>query len=314
MEKEYEEKKRIAEKAISIASKMYDRGLAFLLRCTNEFAGVVFKIEEVMVDGTRRRIAHYIGPDYKVYREYLDYMEEGSEEAIDARVLTFHGHPFILTARVRPGFVDDEGEFSFVVIGERANQLARLRIELDKRNAEVKELSYLLDAALKRVDILENDLKTKSEELRRNWEIIRSTTEENSRLKSYITQLTTLIEQYMVGDLEKAAALEHMLQKAKSIGRMQAMDVYDLVRRTVEEHRKIQEELTMLSLPDVKDVNKSIRDAMREMLPDMVKSITPYIVEALRMNGINTDGVDVDKVAAQVAKKLKEEQVAHADV
>lgn len=308
----YEEKKRLAAKALDIAKAMHKKGLYFLLRTTGEFAGVGFDVEEIIVDGVRRRVARYIDTSYNESREPLDYLEEGSSEPIDARVLKYNGYPFVVTARVRPSFVDDESEFSFVVVGDRANQLARLRIELDKRNIEIREQSYLLDAALKRVDMLENDLKVKAEELRRSWEIIRSTTEENSRLKSYLTQLVTLIEQYMVGDLEKTAALEHMLQKAKAIGRTQAMDVFDLVRKTVEEHRKIQEELAMLTLPDVKDVDKSFRDAVREAIPEIAKAITPHIVEALRVNGVKVDGVDVDKIATQVAKKLKEEEVAVA--
>jgi len=308
----YDERRKLAEKAVTIAKRMNQLGLSFLLRSSNEFAGVLFEIEETLVDGDRRRIAHVVGTDYKVYKEYLDYMEEGTDEVVDARILTFPGAPFTLTARVRPGLTDEPGDLEFIIIGERANQLAKLRVELDKRNAEIRELSYLLDSAMKRVDTLEHELKIKSEELRRNFEIVRSMTEENSRLKSYITQLTTVVQEYMVGDLQKASALEHLLKKAQSIGRSHVMDVYDLVEQTIRQHRKIQEELSMLTLPDVKDINKSFRDVLREMLPDIAKSITPYVIEALKSSGANLEGVNVEQVATEVAKKIKEGEVAHA--
>lgn len=308
----YDDRRKLAEKAITIAKRMDQLGLSYLLRSTNEFAGVVFEIEETLVDGDRRRIAHVVGPDYKIYKEYLDYKEEGTDDLLDARILTFPGSPFTLTARVRSGLTDEPGDLEFVIIGDRANQLARLRIELDKRNAEIRELSYMLDSAMKRVDTLEHELKIKSEELRRNFEVIRSMTEENSRLKSYITQLTSVVEQYMIGDLEKSAALEHLLKKAQTIGRSQVMDVYDLVEQTVRQHRKIQEELSMLSLPDVKDINKGLREVLREMLPDIAKSITPYVIEALKSSGANLEGVNVDQVATEVAKKIKEGEMANA--
>lgn len=308
----YDDRRKLAEKAITIAKKMDQLGLSYLLRSTNEFAGVIFEIEEMLVEGDRRRIAHVVGPDYKIYKEYLDYKEEGTDDLLDARILTFPGTPFTLTARVRPGLTDEPGDLEFVIIGDRANQLARLRIELDKRNAEIKELSYMLDSAMKRVDTLEHELKIKSEELRRNFEIIRSMTEENSRLKSYITQLTSVVEQYMIGDLEKSAALEHLLKKAQTIGRSHVMDVYDLVEQTVRQHRKIQEELSMLFLPDMKDINKGFKDVLREMLPDIAKSITPYVIEALKSSGANLESVNVDQVATEVAKKIKEGEMAHA--
>ena len=308
----YEDRMKLAEKAISIVNKMNSLGLQYLLRSSNEFGGVIFEIEDTIVDGDRRKIAHVIGPDYKLYKEYLDYKEEGATDVIDARLLTFPDSPFVLTARIRPGMTDEENDLEFIVVGERANQLARLRIELDKRNTEIRELSYLLDSAMKRVDALEHDLKIKSEEIRRNFEVVKNVTEENTRLRSYISQLATLVDQYMIGDYEKASALEHMLKKAKVIGREQVMDVYELVEKVVQKHRKIQDEIAMMTLPDVKDINKGFRDVLKDMIPDIAKSITPYVVEALKMSGAKVEGVDVNKIAKEVAEKLREEQIAHA--
>lgn len=308
----YDEMKKLAERAVKIAEKMNQLGLSYLLRSNNEFGGVIFSIEDTLINGDRRRIAHIIGPDYKLYREYLDYKEEGALDVIDARILTFPDSPFVLTARTRPALTDEENDLEFIIVGDRANQLARLRIEVDKRNAEIKELSFLLDSAMKRIDALETELKTKSEEIRRNFEVVRSVTEENTRLRSYLSQLTTLVEQYMIGDYEKTAALEHLLQKAKTIGRAQAMDVYDMVEQVVKKHRKIQDEIAMMTIPDVGDINKSFREILREMLPDIAKSITPHVIEALKTSGVNVEGIDTRKIAKEVAEKLREEQVAHA--
>jgi hypothetical protein len=288
------EKIRNAKKAVKLDRKMYNLGLAHYLRPT-EFAGIAYQVREEVINDRFRRIVSYVDTNLQLREDFLDYLPPGADKPISVSILEFHDAPFILTARTAPGLIDSQDIIQQVILGPEANRFMNYKIELEKRNEEVRSLNYVIDNIRKSNQYLEDQLNFMGEELRNMRETVRTITEENSRLRSYLVQLASVAEQYMVGDLEKTSQLEYLISKAQTLGRFKVMDIYDMLDTTLSKMRKIQEQQAFLQPSDI----RNLRDIIS---PEMVKQIAKSVVEELK----GMDGqIDIDRLAEKVASKIQ---------
>jgi len=240
MELKLEEKRELAEKWVKSLKKLSELDMYILLRTTGEFVGIVFYIERRPVNGAFRTVLHYITPDGRIAKEYLDYMPDPNGEPQDVRVIIF-SRLIILTARKKPGFEDSEENFEWIISMDRANYYMNLRDDNIRKRQEIAELMWRMDEMNATISRQDNEVTVLSERLRMTEEKEKMLSRENILLKRTVSQLEEVAKKAMAGYIEAEAALSEIMRKAEILGQDRVLSPSERVKEIAKEGKDVME-------------------------------------------------------------------------
>lgn len=238
--KKEEEKESLAKKWVNAINRLPRAELQILLRSSGDFGGVIFRREKKQVNGTFRTVIHYIKPDGSSGKEYLDFMPDPAGEPEDARPIIFPP-PFVMTARKKPGFDDDEESFEWLLDQRRASYLQGLKNDLIKRNHEISELNWRIDELRTIINRQENEIKVLSERIRMYEDDVERLSRENILLKRTVTQLEEVARKSLAGYIESEKALNEIMRKAELLGQERVMSPVERLKQIAEESKEVME-------------------------------------------------------------------------
>jgi len=272
---ELEERKRKARRILQSLRKLNREGFVFLLRTQGNgtFGGIVYHIEKVNVPDLpigQRTVFHLILPDGREAKEYADYYDGSTLH--DAIILSFPDTPFALTMRTRPTLTDEDDDMEWMIHGARAEPLATLKSELQRRNEEIEELWWMLEQKERRIKSLEREVALLREKVRDYEAELDKISEEKVQLESELRRIMIIAQKHMAGELEAHAAVKEILARAEQAGKWEVMGVRDKLLEFLKKEKEISE-LVQIVYPGGNGQLPSRIEKMLEMLDQKIREL-----------------------------------------
>ena len=291
------ERERIdsARRILKALKKLYSRDYYILLRTNGTLGGIVYSIERRVVNGDVRTVYHLVTPNGEVVREYGDFMGEGMLEPVDARPILFHNTPIILTQRTVPGTDDDEENFTWIIVGEQAAYLERLKIANNKYVAEIREQKYIIDQLQTSLKIAEDKVSVLAEQNRMLEEKVSRLSEENLMLLEAIQNLRFKVNEYMIRGFVGEEALQNILRHLDTIGRRYG-SVMDMVKEMYDKERELREARELAkALESGRSIGGEVYERLaeaereRDELKKRVEELERKLAEIERLKGVEKE-------------------------
>jgi len=285
-EKEIARKKKLASRVIKAIRKIDRHGLKILLRTNNTFGGVVYHQDNVPAPDTpfgRRTVLYLLTTDGKDAKEYAEFFNKASLES--CLIFTFPDSPFLMTVRKAPTLSDDEGEFEWVILGARAENIANLKSDLIIKQETIDFLRWMIEQKDQTINTQKREILALRERIRDYEKELDELSRKVVDYETMLRRLETLLEKHMAGELEATAAVKEILTRAEMAGKWEVMGAKDRLIEILNKDKEIKERLELMYGGDgsapadtiKKELESVVERKLRELLPEIVRGLQTAI-------------------------------------